>query len=88
MVFFGAAFLVAFLVFTFGSPLSMDERNRRGEGSTPPHSRGAYFFFFEPPFLAAFFFAAIWKSPLSVQDWTDPLVNVLGDEGLDILGVG
>jgi hypothetical protein len=59
--FFGAAFLVAFLVFTFGSPLSMHERkrNRRGEGSTPPHSRGAYFFFFEPPFFAAFFFAAI-----------------------------
>ena len=29
VVFFGAAFLVAFLVFTFGSPLSMDEKEKQ-----------------------------------------------------------
>ena len=58
--FLGAAFLAAFLVFTFESPLSRHERkSRRGEWVHPPQPRGAYFFFLEPPFLAAFFFAAI-----------------------------
>jgi hypothetical protein len=56
----GAAFLAAFLVFTFESPLSIHEgKSRRGERIHPPQPRGAYFFFLEPPFLAAFFFAAI-----------------------------
>ena len=62
--FFGAAFLVAFLVvflaFTWKSPLSdVKGKSRRGEWIHPPQPRGAYFFFLEPPFLAAFFFAAI-----------------------------
>jgi hypothetical protein len=55
----------------------------------PPLSPGPYFFFFDPPFLAAFFLAGIQRSPLSVHEWTQaPLVNIMGDKRLDILGVG
>ena len=56
----------------------------------PPHCpRGAYFFFLEPPFLAAFFFAAISLiPPFGPGVDEEAPVNISGDKGLDILGVG
>ena len=49
---------------------------------------GAYFFFLVA-FLAAFFLAGILGiPPFGPEMDGQPLVNISGDEGLDILGVG